>query len=113
MGWFKVTVEFVLKVAQLDFSPLLGHDIQQAPLLTPPAHDHNGHALAPSAPDVFTRSIKCEYPELEAQGWEFCNDKDHRDCWIRDPSETQPGFTQYDVRTNCARSLILLYHYVY
>ncbi|KAI1080742.1 Cupredoxin [Whalleya microplaca] len=96
MGWLKVTVEFVLKVTQLDtFSPFLGYDRPQAPL-TPPEH------VVPLSdlPDVYTSSIVCEYPELESQGWELCNTNTSRDCWIRNPSEVQPAFTQYDVRTN-------------
>ncbi|KAI3327666.1 multicopper oxidase [Xylariaceae sp. AK1471] len=96
MGWLKVTFEFVLKVTQLDYSQLLGYDTPQKPLIPP---KHNSPFL-PTAPDIFTPSIVCEYPELEAQGWEFCNSETSRDCWIRDPSALQPAYTQFDVRTN-------------
>jgi hypothetical protein len=97
MGWLKVTIEFVLKASQLDFAQVLGYDTPQKPL-TPPKHQS---PLLPTAPDVFTPSIVCEYPELEAQGWELCNSETSRDCWIRDPSAPQPLYSQFDVRTNC------------
>ncbi|KAI1825126.1 multicopper oxidase [Xylaria intraflava] len=96
MSWLKVTLEFVLKVTHLNLSRALGYDTPQKPL-TPPKHQA---PYRPTAPDVFTPSIVCEYPELEAKGWELCNDEDSRDCWIRDPRASQPAFTQFDIRTD-------------
>ncbi|KAI5925908.1 Cupredoxin [Camillea tinctor] len=100
MSWLKVTVEFILSITQLEtFSPFLGLDGSQKPL-TPPIHDD----VLPTIPDIFSSSIVCTYPELEANGWEFCNTKDSRDCWIRNPHESQPEFTQFDVKTDYEKS---------
>ncbi|KAI8630931.1 multicopper oxidase [Xylariaceae sp. FL1651] len=96
MSWLKVTFEFVLKATQLDFTYVLGYDSPQKPL-TPPEHSV---ISPPIVPDVFTPSIVCEYPDLEAQGWELCNSETSRDCWIRDPNAPQPTLTQFDVYTN-------------
>ncbi|KAI1337620.1 Cupredoxin [Xylariaceae sp. FL0016] len=96
MAWLKVTLEFLVKVAQLDsWAPFLGYDVPQAPLV-PPEHTH----VPQPTSNVYAPSITCSYPELEAQGWELCNTETSRDCWIRDPSLSQPAFSQYDVRTD-------------
>ncbi|RYO79292.1 hypothetical protein DL766_009670 [Monosporascus sp. MC13-8B] len=105
MGWLRVTVNFVLRVTQLDgLSPFIGYGDVQQPLQPPSIVDsvlpltgegHYGEGQGcPYTP------IVCSYPELEAKGWEFCNTEDSRDCWIRDPNENQPSFTQWDVHTN-------------
>ena len=108
MGWLKVTVEFVLRVTQLDgLSPFLGYEDVQRPLQPPspvPSLPPTGEGCYGSecgvAPTAYT-PITCSYPELEAKGWEFCHTDSSRDCWIRDPAENQPSFTQWDVKTNC------------
>ncbi|KAI1438510.1 multicopper oxidase [Xylaria sp. CBS 124048] len=108
MSWLKVTVEFILKVSQFDLSGALGYDVPQKPLIPPPPpgkHPHHPHPPHPphpphTSPDVFTPSIVCEYPELKARGWEFCNSETSRDCWIRNPRESHPEFSQFDVRTD-------------
>ncbi|KAK7966615.1 uncharacterized protein PG986_000892 [Apiospora aurea] len=103
MGWFQVTVEFVLQVTQLNpFSSIIvDQDASQKPLGLPKEVSHDPGF--PSVPDVNVQpkaAFECHYPELEAQGWEFCNTETSRDCWIRDPTANTPSFTQYDVRTN-------------
>ncbi|KAK8066469.1 hypothetical protein PG997_013216 [Apiospora hydei] len=103
MGWFQVTVEFVLQVTQLNpFSSIIvDQDASQKPLGLPKEVSHDPGF--PSVPDVNVQpkaTFECHYPELEAQGWEFCNTETSRDCWIRDPTANTPSFTQYDVRTN-------------
>jgi hypothetical protein len=106
MGWFKVTLEFVLQVTQLNpFSPIIiDQDAAQKPLGFPKPGPHG--PASPSIPGVDVQpkaSFECHYPELEAKGWEQCNTETSRDCWIRDPTASAPSFTQYDVRTNCKR----------
>ncbi len=105
MGWLKVTIDFVLQVTQLNgLSPLIGSgDGVQRPLQPPSIVD----SLPPATNGGYGQAstytpIVCQYPELENDGWEFCNTETSRDCWIRDPRESQPSFTQWDVRTNCA-----------
>ncbi|KAI0019770.1 multicopper oxidase [Xylariomycetidae sp. FL0641] len=96
MGWLRRTTVLLLEITRLDFfSPFLDYDSPQKPL-TPPDHS----AILPSKPEAHTSSIVCSYPDLEAQGWELCNSEISRDCWIRNPQEEQPVFTQYDVRTD-------------
>lgn len=107
MGWFKVTLEFVLQVTQLNpFSAVIldQQDAAQKPLGLPKPGPHG--SPSPSIPGVDFQpkaSFECHYPELEAKGWEQCNTATSRDCWIRDPKANAPSFTQYDVRTDCKR----------
>ncbi|KAK8034508.1 multicopper oxidase [Apiospora rasikravindrae] len=103
MGWFQVTVEFVLQVTQLNpFSPIIvDQDAAQKPLGLPKQVSHDpGFPSVPGVDVLPKATFECHYPELEAQGWEFCNTETSRDCWIRDPTANTPSFTQYDVRTN-------------
>ncbi|KAI1809950.1 multicopper oxidase [Poronia punctata] len=84
MGWLSKTFQLVLKATHLD--------PQQSPLNS----SHHDNAVSSIAPRVFTPSITCEYPELEAQGWEFCNDETSRDCWLKN-SDSQYGIkTKYE-----------------
>ncbi|RYP70902.1 hypothetical protein DL771_005152 [Monosporascus sp. 5C6A] len=105
MGWLRVAVDFVLRATQLDgLSPLIGYGDVQQPLQPPSIVDSvpplTGGGYYGEAQGLPYTPIVCSYPELEAKGWEFCNTEDSRDCWIRDPNENQPSFTQWDVRTN-------------
>ncbi|KAK8012590.1 hypothetical protein PG991_009965 [Apiospora marii] len=104
MGWFKVTLEFVLQVTQLNpFSAVIidQQDAAQKPLRLPKPGQHGPSSPSIPGVDVHPKAaFECHYPELEAKGWEQCNTETSRDCWIRDPTASAPSFTQYDVRTN-------------
>ncbi|KAK6834539.1 hypothetical protein PG987_009233 [Apiospora arundinis] len=103
MGWFKVTLEYVLQITQLSpFSPVIvEQDAAQKPLGLPTQGSHGPSSHSIPGLDVQPKAtFECHYPELEEKGWEFCNTETSRDCWIRDPKANQPSFTQYDIRTD-------------
>lgn len=103
MGWLKVTLDFVLHFTQFDgLSPLTGYGDVQKPL-QPPVGAHPSPSPSGVESAAYT-AITCSYPTLEQEGWEFCNTETSRDCWLRDPRESQPQFTQYDVKTNCRQT---------
>ncbi|KAK8111318.1 uncharacterized protein PG998_007775 [Apiospora kogelbergensis] len=103
MGWFKITLEYVLQITQLNpFSPIIvDQDVAQKPLGLPTQGSHGPASHSIPGVDVQPKAtFECHYPELEASGWEFCNTETSRDCWIQDPKANQPNFTRYDVRTD-------------
>ncbi|KAI1328021.1 multicopper oxidase [Xylariaceae sp. FL0255] len=97
MGWLKVTYEFVLRIVQFEsIGSFPGYDTPQLPLAPP---EHSIPAVS-TAIQPFKPSIVCKYPELQARGWELCNSKTSRGCWLRDPQADYPALTQYDIHTN-------------
>ncbi|KAK8136410.1 multicopper oxidase-domain-containing protein [Apiospora sp. TS-2023a] len=88
MGWFKVTLEFVLQVTQLNpFSPIIiDQDAAQKPLGFPKPGPHG-----PASP--FNPWRRCPAKSLLRVPLSRAGGK-------RDPTASAPSFTQYDVRTN-------------
>ncbi|ORY60974.1 Cupredoxin [Pseudomassariella vexata] len=108
MGWFKITVEFVLQVTQLNpFPNSWGYGDAQKPFQISPteipliSEVGTCPGIQCSAPKPFV----CSYPELEAKGWKSCNTESSRSCWLRDETASQPLFSQYDVRTNYEKDM--------
>lgn len=100
MGFIKTCWELF---AYLGVFGQFGHDGQQIPL-----QDYSSVAEVPKLPNDYTiigksypdTPFSCSYPSLEAQGWLFCNDETQRSCWITNPQELQPLWSQYDINTD-------------
>ena len=105
MGFFKTCWEIL---AYLGLFGQLGdrHNALQIPL-----QDHHptpSVAEVANPPNDYTivgktypdTPFTCSYPSLQAQGWLFCNDETQRSCWLTNPQETQPLWSQYDINTD-------------
>ena len=102
MGFFKTCLEL------LAYFGVFGQLGDRHAALQIPLHDHSLVAEVTKSPNDYTvvgktypdTPFRCSYPSLQAQGWLFCNDKTQRSCWLTNPQENQPLWSQYNINTD-------------